>query len=378
MNRHRHLFGRFFGLNDGFPHTEQLRAGNSVLSGLLDGLAVYGSDLGAHTIKGGEPYPHKQVRFFIIYGGPSRGQLGRLLRHILYCGEMRVIGLRQFQELRVAGKQISRFAEQYDDLENSLMNETGDGTLSSTDQLKELDRELDNLSPNKLGWIRQRATRSKFYYKLLEDFIKQLRTVRFEGWQTYDEFIYSRMRSSFLSLAATLDQINTLQETRRRIDGRILSARLALHTTSLDDGVGDLRKLQQNLGELFQTTKDVLEESKGLHEINSHVSRMNQIQNEITSEIQAVGELLAFAGSAWVLRDILIKSIPNVSWSGSGDLPEGQFNLPAFLDLHFFITFLIFAAGAFAYWLRWKSKKARTQEIKAIKDKFRQINQESD
>src|SRR5262249_46684423 len=64
---------------------EQFSAGSAVLCHFFGRKAIYGSTLGANQ--------HHVVRYFLVYSGPSRHQLGRLTMTLHHCGELRFASL---------------------------------------------------------------------------------------------------------------------------------------------------------------------------------------------------------------------------------------------------------------------------------------------
>lgn len=220
VNNHRWFFGRFFGHGEKESWVESTRATNSVMSGLSDGLAIYGTDLGAHLPSSNE-YPHKQVRFFLIYGGNSRDHLGRLVRRILYCGETRIAALKRFKYLRGVGKEILRLKERYDDLTATLLTENNLNEIR--EKIAKLDRDLQGAVFSGPG-IQKYLSRSQYYFRTLDELILGLREVRVLGWQTYGDFIDARLGATAEAIHSLQDDLTSLLLARERAERRIMLA----------------------------------------------------------------------------------------------------------------------------------------------------------
>ncbi len=258
VNEHAPFFGHVFGFDDGERWVDQTRASNSVFCSFLDGLAVYGSDLGAHSPSRSleTQSARRQIRFVLLYGGPSRDQLGRLLRRLLYCGELRILPLIEFSRIRRAGKTLDALAEDYADLENELSNQPTlkdfrdiDGAEQQNklyqaalethqakvaERLSKSDDSLNSSLKACEGGLKKRVDRCLFYFGLLENWLESLRVGRIEGWQPYDEFISSRVAPPLESMREIPRRLDQIDEIRRRIDNRRLMSELTSTLKSIE------------------------------------------------------------------------------------------------------------------------------------------------
>lgn len=170
--------------------------GNSVLCCMFDGLAAYGSTLGSDTPGG--------VRYFVIYGGPSRHQLGRLVMMLHHCGETRLAALFDRDEIQSASTLIRSV--------DSQLNKSRRKTMSQINDL------LTKIARNGRGGLDYRVARARYYRGALQQMLGELRVSRIDGWQTYDGFIRRNVLRRINNLVGIGARYEALQRRVRQID----------------------------------------------------------------------------------------------------------------------------------------------------------------
>ena len=201
-NRKSIFFTRLLHFREGGSWIDDYLGGNAILCAPLEGLALYGSSMGAERL-GGNGEETNLVRYFIIYGGPSRNQLGRLVRRLHTAGECRIGALFDFDTIRAAGNQL-RYLEL-----RSGSNAHPDGTT-----LQEWRDVLANSAKAGRGGLMQRQGRTNYYGAILHQRVKEMRLSRIVGWQTYEEFITRQVDPH-------LDTIDRISQRFRDLEARL-------------------------------------------------------------------------------------------------------------------------------------------------------------
>ena len=194
---------------------DDFRGGNSVLCEVLKGLAVYASTLGDHYIDIADPNHDRRnhVRFFVLYAGPSRNQLGRLVDRVLDCGQNRIAALFEFTALRRAGDALRRL-----DLEIAKV-----GDRPKPEQLSKFRSELIKLGQAGRGGLLHRVGRSQHYAATLKSRIGELRIERIVGWQPYDEFVERNVEPQLNTLSRIGDRYTAINRALRAMAADVLT-----------------------------------------------------------------------------------------------------------------------------------------------------------
>jgi hypothetical protein len=217
------------------------RAADVVLCGLLDGRALYASSLG----QGG---PSAHLKYFIAYDGKYTEQLGRLVRRLHVLGEMRLAALLDYGELSHTSRQIRNIGRNIDRiarvLPKALVPTRDSRALTSlTKRLQSLlthqSLKLTRVGKDGAGWLVYRTSHSKYYAEAYKDRLRDLRVVRIEGWQPYDEFVrrylfqffgdISRIGERYESLSRRLARYVELAQTQQiRLNGESMRKLLSI------------------------------------------------------------------------------------------------------------------------------------------------------
>ncbi|MEQ9504876.1 MAG: DUF3422 family protein [Hyphomonas sp.] len=221
INMFSHLLSRVLGYRGGLSKFEDNIAGNTVLCGVLSGLAIYGSNFGrkAAPDAGIDPDTNiDEVRYFIFFRGRSRNQLARLNRRINNAGEARTMSVLDLGQVRQAGDDLRRL-----DFELTRLRQADSVTPSILAALRTADAEIE-LKKGIQGGLRHRIGRTAYYRQRLRQRIADLRIRRLVGWQTYDEYIqrifdpvhdtYERIGNKIVEVERTLVAADEGLETK--------------------------------------------------------------------------------------------------------------------------------------------------------------------
>lgn len=237
LNHRSVFFGLLLGFREKSRWIEDLRSGNSSLSLMLDGLAVHGSTLGMHTVER-ETYPHNEVRHFLIYGGASRQQLGRLVRGIHAVGEYRLLVLRDFESVDNAGAKLDGINVQLTNAERLVTQETPDAILGAKRVMRSAVETLFQIKAlGEDGGLEYRLSRIVAYESHLLRHLDILRIGRLEGWRPIDEFISRSVLPYVTHLMSVRSALESADQAVQRLDYSLLTHR----TTSF---VGKIHRLQ--------------------------------------------------------------------------------------------------------------------------------------
>lgn len=214
LNRHPGFFTRILGFRSRAPaltdRSRDFQGGNAILCGFLDGLAIFGSSFasapgGAASRAASVP----EVKYFLLYDGPSRNQLARLVRRIHYCGENRIFALIDRAQLLEAAEELRAVLRRLEDLNSRR--------ATTLRQVKKITLQVETQTRRVRGGLRFRIARSEYYWSTLQDRIRNLRVRRIVGWQTYEEFIGRIFRPQ-------VDSYMRLRDELQRIEANIIEA----------------------------------------------------------------------------------------------------------------------------------------------------------
>ncbi|MEJ0025476.1 MAG: DUF3422 family protein [Rhizomicrobium sp.] len=141
-----------------------IRDANKVMCGMLDGAAIFGTSL---RQKPGAPT--SPLRYFIIYDGFKSEQLGRMIRRLHVVAELRMAALVDIDDMRKASGRIRAAGDQ--------------------SNLSELSPLYTSIGEMCTGGLLYRINQSRYYAQVYRERLQDLRLVRIEGWQPYDEFV---------------------------------------------------------------------------------------------------------------------------------------------------------------------------------------------
>ncbi len=221
LNRHPGFFTRILGFRSRShaltDRSRDYQGGNAILCGFLDGLAVFGSSFGREASDG---VTMPEVRYFLLYDGPSRNQLARLVRRVHNCGENRIFALIDRAQMLEAAEELRAVLRQLEDLNSRRAT-----TLA---QVRRITLQVETQTRRVRGGLRFRIARSEYYWSTLQDRIRTLRGRRIIGWQTYEEFIgrifrpqvetYMRLRDELQRIEANIieaEQLVTAKSTHQ-------------------------------------------------------------------------------------------------------------------------------------------------------------------
>jgi hypothetical protein len=243
LNHRSIFFGLLLGFRDQSRWIEDLRSGNSALSLMLDGLAVHGSTLGVHTSET-ETYPHNEVRHFVIYGGPSRQQLGRLVRGLHAVGEYRLLVLRGHNQISNASRKLLAVNDRLATAENLLRSGTEDDISAAQNELQ---RAVSMLNAVKFadqdGGLLTRLSRLDTNETHLARHLEILRISRLEGWRPYDEFITRSVLPHVTYLKAAQATLDDAERSIQRLDYGLLRRRTVNQSSQITALVTDIKTL---------------------------------------------------------------------------------------------------------------------------------------
>jgi hypothetical protein len=201
ITRNAEFVSEVLQLNEWAGRAEQ--DANCVLSELLGGCAIYFSSVRLTHMPSvpTEPLP---LRYFILYNGLSKYQLGRLRRRTHVLGELRCAAVLDMDLLDEASTAIRSLGNRIDEL---LAH--GKKTLTES-ELGSLQAELNRIAFSEIpGGLIYRVNRSRFYASTFLQRIKEMRVQQLEGWQSYSEFFHRNLYPHF----EQIDQIGQRYET---------------------------------------------------------------------------------------------------------------------------------------------------------------------
>lgn len=214
---------------------------NAVLCGMLDGQAIYGSDLGRKS----DAAEQIAVRYFVIYDGASAEQLGRLIRLLHVLGELRHAALFDSNGLRRAGINLREMGQLWGDGIRYAEHQSSDMSrrnfenihfqekfrkskfykkygnefyLNYRDEINQI--RFQHLAELCNGDLSFRIGRSSFYAETFNKRIEDLRCVRIEGIQSYNDFMRRNIEYYFDRTTSILRRFQSAQSAMKYINER--------------------------------------------------------------------------------------------------------------------------------------------------------------
>ncbi|WP_306049801.1 DUF3422 family protein [Oceaniradius stylonematis] len=168
--------------------------------------AVYVSPLGS-TVVAGNRVPNRSITVPVVFAVSvadiNRWQIGRLVQRINTLGTARLLALRDLQRIRKSSLEIRRIGRRVDEADNE-------------EALRNLSREIDEVGAELYGGLMYRVYRSAFHASSFKNIVDDLRVLRIEGWQPYDEFVRRRLYSAYDFIGRVGDRLESLRNKIQR------------------------------------------------------------------------------------------------------------------------------------------------------------------
>src|ERR1043165_7143312 len=154
---------------------------NCILCEVLDGAGVYGSSVrqalsGQSGIEAGgdAAAAHgaiQPLRYFLLYNGLSKYQLGRLVRRTHIMGELRVAAVLDGPLLRRASSRIRSLGNRID----TLLTDKDEAATLADDELDSVLQELNRINSLVPGGLMYRVNRSRYYVNAFRERMADMR-----------------------------------------------------------------------------------------------------------------------------------------------------------------------------------------------------------
>jgi Protein of unknown function (DUF3422) len=158
----------------------------------LDERVAYVSSLGSHYVQPGEQVASvKPVRYMMYADGVSRWQTGRLIERLNTMGTYRLAAQRDLSGLnRVSDRlqSIGRVLDGIDLINGSFESSTFQAQYQAFNKAA-VESESRTLAHNGVSF---RVERSRFYVQLFQSLVRDLRSTRVPGYQSYPDFVRRR------------------------------------------------------------------------------------------------------------------------------------------------------------------------------------------
>lgn len=315
-NRLSTFISRFLGFRIVNNARSQYTQGSSVFCGFLNGLAIYTS-----TLSNSQPQQQlappgweDQIRYIILYGGPSRHQLGRLLRRLHIAGECRLAALFDYEDVLDAGSNLRRLEAEV----NRVPNPT-------SEQVLHWRTELNKVASAGRGGLSYRASRSQFYVQALRDRVLDLRIAPIEGWQSYDSFIRRHMNSNFDNIRRVGVRLSDVESRLRRTSSELLGNSIDNFNSNTEKWQLEMQALQSQMADQQRNMNEYeakLIEIGNTMQSNASATRAQVAQlvqhNSEIAGIQRLGEYLASAALFYYTASGL-SGLVNYVWKFTSD-----------------------------------------------------------
>lgn len=274
------------------------RDANCVLCEALDGGAIYGSSLGQYPSEQDRPEGPTPLRYFIVYNNLSKYQLGRLIRRTHVLGQLRLAAAFDLPLLAEAGARIRALGNEIDQLLHNRKANNSQQPLTTLRpaELKKIQDSLHEIQSQRIsGGLAYRVVRSRYYAGTFRTRVDEMRFIRLEGWEPYDEFVKRNIYQTYDFIDGVGSRYQTLAERVHRLT--------AAHNAEKLNG------FQDNIGSLVQRMTDLTVE------INDVQNDVKGLQQKIL-EIQDLGEAIGIGAFAYYGGQIISTFIKAVVKAG--------------------------------------------------------------
>lgn len=210
LQKQSFLFKKLLGFwpdgEDAKERYKDIHGGSAVMCGVLNGLGIYGCSFRPNS----DEKNFTELRYFLLYAGPSRNQLSRLVRRLHFCGENRVMIGSDFTRFKNASLKLRNLGMEID-------IKTIDPELDQR-FLEKRRNDLKDIASTVKGGISYRVLQSKYYWDTLNNHMKDLRIERIVGWQTYDEFVRRIYEPQTRSYRRTGEQLEDVESKLNRAE----------------------------------------------------------------------------------------------------------------------------------------------------------------
>jgi uncharacterized membrane-anchored protein len=216
---------------------------NCVLCEVLGGAGIYGSSV--RLVPGRDFQP---LRYFLLYNGLSKYQLGRLVRRTHVMGELRVAAVLDSPALNDASSRIRALGNRID----MLLNDT-EGTATLADpELDSVLQEVNKINSLVPGGLMYRVNRSRYYVQSFRSRMSDMRVSRLEGWQPYDQFFQRNLYQVF-------DEIDRIGKRYEALSDRINRLTIARNAAQLREWQKGIRALVKEMTAADRTILQIQE-----------------------------------------------------------------------------------------------------------------------
>lgn len=163
---------------------------------LFRGSCIYMSSIGSHiAATSQEPVDEETTFFSIMTPRGSRWQVGRLIYRVNEIASLRLMALKNMDEILNAGADMNRIGSLIERL--SDVDFEDEQTQIKLGKLREYKIDIDNLGKTNSAELAYKIERAESFCARFYHVIDTMHIGRIEGWQPYTEFIDRRLRPIF-------------------------------------------------------------------------------------------------------------------------------------------------------------------------------------
>ncbi len=229
----------------------------SVFCGMLSGDAIYSAKLGQW---GNESTGDGVIRHFLAYGGPSRHQLGRLIRRLHLAGESRNMAMLDYEnnsdkDIRASGQSIRKLGKSIDKIIH-------DGEIGKFDVIYNQVLEFGRISATTDDPLSYRVDRSRYYASQFKNLLPHLRVIKFKGFQSYEEFVSRYLYQDF----DRIDRIGFRYDNMGHKINRLIylnqSKGMEEYRSAIIETTGNIKEVTDDLNQVSYEQRNLLDNAE--------------------------------------------------------------------------------------------------------------------
>jgi hypothetical protein len=212
------------------------------------GVGIYVSSLGQQNYRSSPPRDDAPIRYLILAKTQNYRQLGRLIDSIDKLGVYRLIALRDFEKLRLAGEDIQKIGEIVDRADEAMADKT---TFPAF--VKDTGAQIEKVGDDIQGGLAYRLFANTHYSRSLRSLVDTMHFDKIVGFETYDEFLKRKLYQIYDYNELLIERLGRLRIRHANLVAQVQLQSLDRRAADQKEELGELRKTAVQTKRLMET-----------------------------------------------------------------------------------------------------------------------------